>query len=34
MNTIIEDMAIFIALAKICSTEYFYNTKVGEIFIR
>ena len=32
-----EDMAAFTALAKIYSTEYFWNTKVpglGEIFVQ
>ena len=36
-NLHIEDMVIFTALAKIYSTEYFYNTEVaglGEIFVQ
>ena len=37
VNDYIEDMAIFTTLAKIYSTEYFFNTKVaglGEIFVQ
>ena len=34
VNDYIEDMVTFTALVKIYSTEYFCNTRLGEIFVK